>query len=161
MTAPSLLYHFPSKEALFEEVLRAAWRSVGDEITPILEQDLGADEMLTAVLATLAEVVGRSASVFAQINATLLSGSGIGSEAVNDTLLPIIRGVESAVRSRAADTLPPDAPIRQVLLYVVLAHTAHTQLAQLAPGEAQLLREVEPRFALALLRESFATPPAT
>src|SRR5205085_2669255 len=93
------------------------------------------------------------ADLFRQLNAALLSGDGIGAAAVNDTLLPLIDDIEAAVRRVAPDT-PPDAPVREALLYVVLAHTAKHPLGQLAPHERQRLDAHEVQLVVALIRSA-------
>ena len=156
MTAPSLLYHFSSKEDLFNAVLRATWRRVRADLAPILEQDLDAETMLTLSLQTLLGREQRQAALFRQLHAALLSGDGVGAAAVNDTLLPLIDDIEAAVR-RASPSTPPDAPVREALLYVVLAHTAKHPLGQLAPHELQRIEAHEVQLVVALLRSALGT----
>ena len=153
MTAPSLLYHFSSKEDLFNAVLRATWRRVHADLAPILEQDLDPETLLAHALQTLLGREQRQAALFRQLHAALLSGDGVGAAAVNDTLLPLIDDIEAAVR-RASPATPPDAPVREALLYVVLAHTAKHPLGQLAPHEMQRLEEHEVQLVVALLRSA-------
>jgi AcrR family transcriptional regulator len=156
MTAPSLLYHFPSKEALFNAVLRATWSEVRERLEPILAEPLDAETMLVRVLQEFTSYEDDEELLFTELHAALLSGDGTGAEAVNDTLLPLIDEIEDAIR-RAAGSPPADeAPIRQVLLYIVLAHTAQHQLGRLAPSEIELLSAREPALVVALLGAAVA-----
>jgi AcrR family transcriptional regulator len=157
MTAPSLLYHFASKEELFNAVLRATWQRVHADLAPILEADLDATTLLAQALQTLLGREQRQAALFRQLHAALLSGDGVGAAAVNDTLLPLIDDIEAAVR-RASPATPADAPVREALLYVVLAHTAKHPLGQLAPQEMQRIEAHEVQLVVALLRSALGEP---
>src|SRR3954452_24034865 len=108
MTAPSLLYHYPSKDDLFNEVLRGMWRGIRHRLLPILEQDTDAETMLARAVQALLGVEQEQPTLFTQLHAALLAGDGIGAAAVNDTLLPLIDEIEAAI-CRAAGTSPADA----------------------------------------------------
>jgi AcrR family transcriptional regulator len=152
MTAPSLLYHFASKEALFNAVLRATWSTVRDRLAPILADDaLDAETMLVRVLQSFTSFEHDQELLFTELHAALLSGDGTGAEAVADTLLPLVDEIEDAIRRAAGSPPANEAPIRQVLLYIVLAHTAQHQLGRLAPSEMELLSAREPALVVALL----------
>lgn len=159
MTAPSLLYHFASKEALFNAVLRATWGTVRERLAPILASDVGAETMLAQVLQAFTTYEHGEEQLFTRMHAALLSGDGIGAEAVNDTLLPLIDEVEDAIRAAAGSPAQDTAPIREVLLYIVLAHTAQHQLGRLAPRELARLEAREVELVVALLRTAIAARP--
>ena len=132
-------------------MLRATWGTVRDRLAPILAEPIDAEAMLVRVLQGLTAYEHDQELLFTELHAALLSGDGTGAEAVADTLLPLIDDIEDAIR-RAAGSPPPDqAPIREVLLYIVLAHTAQHQLGRLAPSEIELLSAREPALVLALL----------
>jgi AcrR family transcriptional regulator len=152
ITAPSLLYHYASKEELFNAVLRDMWAELRERIAPILAQDLNAETMLTQALLTVTGYQHDEESLSTQLHAALLSGAGVGAEAVQDTLLPLLDDVEAAIREAAGSPPAAVAPIREVLLYIVLAHTAQHQLGRLAPGELEQLEAREPQLVIALLQ---------
>ena len=156
MTAPSLLYHFASKEELFNAVLRATWHRVHADLAPILDAGLDAETLLAQALQALLGREQRQAALFQQLHAALLSGDGIGAAAVNDTLLPLIDDIEAAVR-RDSPATAPDAPVREAILYVVLAHTAKHPLGQLAPQEMERIDAHEVQLVVALLRSALGT----
>jgi AcrR family transcriptional regulator len=159
ITAPSLLYHFASKEELFNAVLRDMWTEMRERIEPILAQNLDAEAMLTQALLAVTGYQHDKESLATRLHAALLSGAGIGAEAVQDTLLPLLDDVEAAIRQAAGSPAPALAPIREVLLYIVLAHTAQHQLARLAPGELEHLEAHEPALVIALLQAALTPAP--
>jgi AcrR family transcriptional regulator len=153
MKAPSLLYHFGSKEELFNAVLRETWGQVRTELLPVLSEQTDPETMFTRVLTTFTRIEHTQDSLYTQLHATLLSGVGIGRAAVQDTLIPLIDDIEAAIR-RVAGPHAADAPIRSILLYVVLAHTAQHQLVQLAPAERAGIEANEAQIVVNLLRAS-------
>jgi AcrR family transcriptional regulator len=153
ITAPSLLYHFPSKEALFNAVLRDVWGRVREQLTPVLAQDLDAETMLASVVVELTSYE-RDVDPLSEMLAALLSGAGVGAEAAQDTFVPLIEELEAAIREAAGSPPPEVAPIREVLLYVIFAHAAQRQLHRLVPDEIRRLEAREPAFVLALLRSA-------
>jgi AcrR family transcriptional regulator len=153
MKAPSLLYHFGSKEELFNAVLRETWGQVRNALLPVLSEQTDPETMFTRVLTTFTRIEHGQDSLYTQLHATLLSGVGIGRAAVEDTLIPLIDDIEAAIR-RVAGPLAADAPIRSILLYVVLAHTAQHQLVQLAPAERAGIEANETQIVVNLLRAS-------
>src|SRR5262245_15809828 len=55
ISAPSLLYHFGSKENLFDEVLRGVWAEVRTNLEPVLAQATSPEEVLALAYAELFE----------------------------------------------------------------------------------------------------------
>ena len=51
----------------------------------------------------------------------MLSGQSSGAPALHDTLLPLIDEIEQGLRTAEPGRIHPDAPVRDVLLYVQLA----------------------------------------
>ena len=78
ITAPSLLYYFPTKEALCDVVLRDTWQRVGDELRPLLASDLGVEEMFTALLTTMATIEVRDGALFTRSAPPCSAGSHRG-----------------------------------------------------------------------------------
>ena len=159
ITAPSLLYHFGTKEALFEEVVRDTWRTLADELQPILAMELSFEEMLRRVFSTLAEAEARGSSLHTVISASLLGGQGVGSPAVNDTLLPLITELEGRVRDAAGSRMHPDAPLREALIYILMAHGAQQGLAFVNGQSARDVASQEPVFVMAVLDAVLAWTP--
>ena len=159
ITAPSLLYHFPSKDALFNAVLRDVWGGVREQLEPMLAQDLDAETMLAAVVVGLSSYE-RDADPLGEMSAALLGGAGTGAEAARDTFLPLVDDFETGIRRAAGPSLPQGAPNREVLLYIIFAHAAQRQIRRLLPEEVDRVEARESEFVVTLLRAALS-PDAT
>jgi AcrR family transcriptional regulator len=160
ITGPSLLYHFGSKEALFDEVVRETWRTIADELRPILAMDLSIEEMFARVFSRLVEAEARGSSLLTVISASLLSGQGVGSSAVADTLLPLIAELEDRLREAAGDRMHPDAPLHEALIYILMAHSALQGLVLVNRRAVRSVASQEPVLVTALFEAVLAWTPA-
>lgn len=160
ITAPSLLYHFGTKEGLFEEVIRNAWTEIADVLRPVLAEDLGFEEMFVRTFLVLAEAEVRKSSLFTLVNASFLGGQGVGSRAVTDTLLPLIAELERHLRHAAGDRMDQAAPLREGLIYILLAHSAEQGLLRLDSADFERAVQHEPFFAMAIVKAILEWKPA-
>jgi AcrR family transcriptional regulator len=133
MRAPSLLHHFPSKEALFDAVIRRAYARIEEPLAQVLSSGAAPREMLGGVLETLAAFEADHRELLDVLNAEILGPGRHGIAAVRDTMLPLVERVEAAVRAASHRGLPADAPIRPALLHVLAAHAVRANLGELAP----------------------------
>ena len=159
ITVPSVSYYFPSKQALFEEVLRLAWRRLADELGPVIASDSDPEEMLAHVLAAVVAVEAREAALFTTMSTALLSQPNLGTNAVNDTLLPLIDEIEERLRTVAGRQIHPLAPVREMLIYIILAHAGQHQLSRRSPVLARGTANHEPFIVLALVRAVMSWTP--
>ena len=159
ITAPSVLHYFDNKHALFEEVLRGFWERIAAELAPILTDSRSTEETLNAILTTLGQMEDEDEEMFGAISAALLSGSGLGANAVRDTLLPLCDHIESSLRGGAESAIHPEAPIGEAILYIMAAHGAIHRLGSIAPDETSPVRQAEATLASGVLRAALSWDP--
>ncbi len=158
ITAPSLLHYFPTKQALFDEVLRVAWTGLADELRPVLAGTTDPEAMFAQVVGTIAAAEAGDGLLTA-ITAALLSGPDLGARAINDTLLPLLDELEERLREAAQGRIHPQAPLRETLIYLAISHAALHQLAHVTPDAARATASQEPFIAVSLLQAVMAWNP--
>ena len=132
MRAPSLLYHFPSKELLFDEVIRHAYRKFEEELTPLFSSSDSPQAFLSRLFKLLLEFGQRHQGLLHLLNSELLSPDQHGAAAVRDTMMPLIERVESQLRATSGNRIHRDAPVRQALLHIIAAHAMRSNLGEFA-----------------------------
>ncbi len=157
MRAPSLLYHFGSKEVLFDEVMRRAYRRIEEPLLRVLAPEESPRTLLTNVLDVITAFEADHHDLLGVLNAEVLGPGRHGIAAVRDTMLPLVERIEAAVRSARCSRIPAKAPLRQALLHIVVFHAARVNLKEIGP---ELLGSVEQERALAgaLLETILAWP---
>jgi AcrR family transcriptional regulator len=151
ISAPSLLYHFGSKELLLDTVLRRAWQEVRDDLRPRL-LDIGTPaEALAAGFASLFAAESSTGSLHAQISAAVIGQRGVGTEAIRDTLMPLLDDIVQAMVSAPRERVGPTEKVRALLIYILTAHASAYLLEDRVPDDITELRANEIDFALALL----------
>jgi len=146
MRAPSLLYHFESKEDLFDEVVRRAYRRIEPPLLSALASADSPRELLASVLEAISSFEAEHRDLLGVLNAEVLGSGRHGLGAVRDTMLPLVERIESAVRDASGARMPADVPLRQALLHVIVMHAVRANLGEIAP---EILGSVDEERALA------------
>lgn len=128
MRAPSLLYHFASKESLFDDVIRRAYRALEEQIFPVIQDGGAGTTVFDRLLESLRVFEHEHSELFRALNAELLSQTQRGHTAIRDTLIPLMDRVEALIRENTERPIPPNAPLRQVLLYILSAHAVRSNM---------------------------------
>jgi hypothetical protein len=123
---------------LCDEVLRDVWRRVAQELRPILARGIGVEAMFAALLGALTSIEARDGRMLSAMSAAILSQQSTGAAAVNDTLLPLVDEIEAGLRAAEPGRIHPDAPLRDVIVYVQLARAAGYRLQQLVGDEVAI-----------------------
>jgi AcrR family transcriptional regulator len=160
ITAPSLIYHYPTKEALCDAVLRDTWRRVGNELRPVLTSGAPVEAMFVDAVGAITAIEARDGALFSAISAAMLSGQSAGAPAVHDTLLPLIDEIDQALRAAEPGRIHPDAPLRDLLVYIQLARSAQYRMSQIIGDEADLGPGHEQFFVEALFKAILDWRPA-
>lgn len=131
MRGPSLLYHFPSKEVLFEEVMRRAYQEIDDELAQVGPLDGSAADVFKVLVERLLAFEQRHGNLLAVINAEIMNPGAMGVRALRDTMIPALARIETVLRSASGTNIHPDAPIRSFLLHGLAAHAVRSNLSEL------------------------------
>lgn len=153
ITRPSLLYHFPTKEALYAAVIQASFARLDAALQQAfaLEGDFAA--RLDAVTHGYLRFLEQEPTFAPLLLRELLDGQGPGQDLIRADLVPLLDGVDAFLQ--AAGGAPPGLT-RQALL--ALASSGLLRAA--AGGLREPLWGSEPPPLPALARQLFLSPPA-
>lgn len=112
--APSLLHHFESKEQLLEEVItRLLIRTRDEAIEAMLTHDAAADRF-SAVVDVVRAMAQRHPRLVRVIMAEAMQQKSVALSPLSLVMAPMLDKIERSFRGAAS--LPPDAPVRGILL---------------------------------------------
>lgn len=112
--APSLLHHFESKEQLLEEVItRLLVRTRDESIEVLLAHDAAADRF-AAVVDVFRRMAQRHPRLLRVIMAEAMQQHRVALTPIELVMGPVLDKIERSLRGAAS--LPPEAPVRGILL---------------------------------------------
>jgi AcrR family transcriptional regulator len=149
--APSLLYHFESKDALFNAVLEEAWTGVRRRIEAKLPEAETPEQILALAYSEMLVTEAADGAVQARLSAGLLDAPQLGAQAIRTTLIPLLQTLAEAIQGCSRDPVRPDAPVFEALVYVMFAHAAGLRLADRLGDRAESVEGHEVVFAAAVL----------
>ena len=138
ITAPSLIYYFPNKATLFDEVARTTWHRLAEELRPAFGTRGSARKVVATLFSMLFLAEEREAALATAISSAILSDPDLGADAIHDTLLPMLAELEIGIRAIADPPIHPDAPLREVLIYIALANASRRRLTSILDTETRL-----------------------
>ncbi len=124
---PSLLYHYPTKQALYEAVVRRVFHDVERLLEAALATPAAFDERVDALVRAFSGYLEANPRFAALVLRELMDDRGQGRELLRSRLVPTLDVVETAVRAAAGGRLPAGYPVRDALLQLasgILLHAA-------------------------------------
>lgn len=158
ISRPSLLHHFPSKEALYDEVVAQVFDALGRDVGEAFAQGGAGWE---GRLRGMCDAYGRHLAAHPDharlVARELVGGEGPGAALIRSRALPLLDTVVSWVTS---GPVRPGLPVRHALLWVIsdglLAAAAHRGEGSLG---AELWGQPDPDRTWALARTLFLDDP--
>lgn len=118
--APSLIYHFGSKDRLFEEVVRRVYGRIGAEFESEFHTGGTPVERFVGVISIVSEATEQYKELIAHIASQVLSGDGATQQLLVELVVPIFQRTELFIRASTEPPIPEEAPVRDVLLLVTM-----------------------------------------
>jgi AcrR family transcriptional regulator len=149
--APSLLYHYESKDALFDAVLVEAWSGVRSRIMARLPEAETPEQILGIAYLEMLATEAADGALLARLSAGLLDAPQLGAQAIRTTLVPLLETLAQAIKACSQDPVRPDAPVVEALIYVMFAHAAGLRLSDRVGHVVEGIEAHEMVFAAAVL----------
>lgn len=125
---PSLLYHFPTKERLYEAVVERTFGRLGEVLAAAMAGPLRFEARLEAVVRAYEGFLAAQPDVARIIAREVVHGEGPGQAILAERVAPVVDAVEAFLRRAGARHLRPGVPVRAALFHVasdvVLRHAA-------------------------------------
>lgn len=113
---PSLLYHFPTKEALYAATVQRCFARLRVGLLEAMHLEGRFDTRLVATVAGYADFLERNPAVARLILRELVSGHGPGARILVEEVAPLVDIVESFLRREGVGVTRPGLPFRSAVL---------------------------------------------
>lgn len=113
---PSLLYHFPTKEALYARVVRRAFARLGRELLEAMTHPGGFAESVEATAGAFERSLHQDPALAKLILRELLDGRGPGRAILLEEMVPLLDQVERFVQKHGRRNLRSGLPVRAAIL---------------------------------------------
>lgn len=113
---PSLLYHFKSKEELYQRTVERAFSRLGEALAASMRVSGNFVDQLLAVVRSYAAYLESEPAVARIILREMLDTHGPGAEIVVRQISPLVDVVERFIAVRGAESLPAGLPVRPAIM---------------------------------------------
>lgn len=145
ITRPSLLYYFPSKEALYAAVVRRAFFRLGEVQAEAMASEGPFLLRLERVIAQFLGFLSAQPALAPLVLREIVDGQGPGQALLLAGIQPILVQLEDFVRAEAGDAIPPGFPVRETVLHLAagsLVRAAAGSLGRALWGEVDSTAEI-------------------
>lgn len=134
ITRPSLLYHFPTKEALYQAVVAQAFGRMGFALLQGRSTGASFADRLQGLTLAFVTFLEANPAVARLVVRELVAEGGPGAAILLGQVAPLLDEVERWVATDGAADLRPGAPIRAALLQVISDVVLRTASGELRPA---------------------------
>lgn len=133
LTRPSLLHHYPSKDALYEAVVRAAFARLRGELVEGMAAAGPFPARLDAAVGAFVDHFHSQPALVRLLNRELLDQKGPGVQILREQVIPLLDLAVSFVERLGGDFVPKDLDVRGAVLTLVGAAILHEVSGPLRP----------------------------
>ena len=116
LTRPSLLYHFGSKEELYNQVLLNRILALGQALAEVSDGGTDVSEHIEALVGGFIQFLDEHPEFAPLLLRDMMDGRGPSRQLLGATLVPLFDGVEAKVAAEDQGQLAPEVPLREALL---------------------------------------------
>ena len=114
---PSLLYHFRTKQALYDAVVTRVFAGAGAAVAPTLGLDGSPGNRLDALVTALTDFASANPDAIGVVLRELVDPSEVGGALVTSFLGGFVDLIEGAI-----DSPPPVVPVRAAIMHLVVGY---------------------------------------
>ena len=134
ITRPSLLYHFGSKAALYDEVVKRAFTTLSAEVDAAAQSDGTFAELLDQLVLAYIGYLKANPQLAAVLLRAMLEGDPKNTGLLVEEIVPLLTRVEELLTKKGKGVLAPDFPVRAAILQITTA-----ALIQCSAGQIRAL----------------------
>jgi AcrR family transcriptional regulator len=150
---PSLLYHFPTKEILYQRVVERTLTTAGEALQAAMVVDRPFDEVLDALVAAWGGYLAAHPHHAQILVREVLQPDGPGNEVLSEQLPALLHTVVAFASAAGGEALRADVPVKAAILQIassaLLRHATSPALHARVWGDTEV--EVEISMARTLL----------
>jgi len=128
--APSLLYHFESKEDLLDAVLGEFYAEGRERMLEALASPGSAGDRLERVVEVVRDLWESNGGLLRIAVAELMKPKGVGRDHVFEVAIPTLELVEAVLHESVSPPIPANAPVKGAMMTMLASH-----LLRLATGD--------------------------
>lgn len=132
ITRPSLLYHYPTKEALYDAVIRDALGRLQRDLVgqAIVKPEF--EETMVGLTGAYADFIAKNSNLSAILLREVISPGERGRNLIVKHVMPIVDFVVKFIESsKDAHQLPDEIPVRTAILHIVMDVMVRNAMAEL------------------------------
>jgi len=118
LTRPSLLYHFGSKQELYNRVLSDRILALGQALSKFSDEGEDVTERIENLVGGFISFLDEHPGFAPLLLRDMMDGRGPSRELLSTTLVPLFDGVLAEVAADDQSQVPPEVPLREALLQV-------------------------------------------
>jgi len=113
---PALFYYFKSKETLYAEVVRRLYQGLLEVGQAVVAEQPPIEEGVRRIPQQLSAFVLENRKLFAVVVGEMLGAKSVGRQAAAEPVTALVDQVEAFLRENAPTPIPPEAPVRGMMM---------------------------------------------
>jgi AcrR family transcriptional regulator len=127
----SLLYHFGSKDNLYQQVVDRAFSEIAGAMARGMGHGTTYEEKVEATITELLAFQEEHEQLMAVVLRALLTPSGAGHDTIGAKFSVLVDQLEEFVVTAGESQLPKGLPVRAIILQLIVTHLAHAAMGDL------------------------------